>query len=113
MPSLFVTASATQCAAVDILKVLLWGDTPQLEQALRQLRELDNDAKPFKWVKNHAFDGRRENRQDLKAREDEQATRVQLFAEAREHPFEASISPSRLVSATFSRLVVLLHLARK
>lgn len=46
---------------------------------------------PEKWAKNPAFDGRKESRRELKAHEEEQATRLQLFADCQEYPFEVNI----------------------
>lgn len=74
----------------DIFSVLIWGDDSYLRQAILRLEELDRTIKPEKWAKNHAYDGRKENRRELKAHEEEQATRLQLFADLQEYPFEYS-----------------------
>jgi hypothetical protein len=71
--------------------VLIWGDDTQVRQAIQQLKELSSRTQPDKWAKNPAYDGRKENRRELKAHEAEQATRLQLFADSKEYPFEVSI----------------------
>lgn len=56
-----------------------------------RLEDLNKSVQPEKWAKNPAFDGRKENRRELKAHEEEQATRLQLFADSQEYPFEVRI----------------------
>ena len=63
-----------------------------MRQAVLRLEDLDRSVQPDKWAKNPAFDGRKENRRELKAHEEEQATRLKLFADSQEYPFEVGIT---------------------
>jgi len=85
-----------------------------VRQATLQLEDLDRGIQPDKWAKNPAFDGRKESRRELKAHEEEQATRLQLFASSQEYPFE--VSTISVFARPFAQSLyssVLLHLARE
>jgi hypothetical protein len=94
-------------------QVHLWGEREQVQEALRQLRDLDISMKATKWAKNPAYDGRKETRQDLKEREEEQTSRVKLLAESQEFPFDVSIPSFDIPSADYSLRAVPLHLAEE
>lgn len=84
-----------------------------MRQAVLQLEDLDKNVQPQKWAKNHAFDGRKENRREMKAHEEEQATRLQLFADAQQYPFEVCILPPRSSRTKCSHSLVFFHMARQ